>query len=676
MTKYGIDEFWKSRLNAISSNNAQLVKGWSLNNALLPTFTEAPLSLNEELSSSGPQEAAILLVSAPGAVGKTTLAKQIAAVTGAIYVDLAQADPVGGNTISGGLAKSGIFNEWQCDRTALLIDGLDEARLRVTQEAFEAFLVDLAQITRNRNVPTALFGRTGAIQDSWIPLQQEEAAFALLEIGFYSEEASIEFATSYLSAKRPNSAHLEVETRAVELLIARLRSEASSDGDRFAGYAPVLQAVAERALAEDNPASLIAQIEKGERPVTLQTVVSAILERERSKLSALPLQNQAAVADLYKPEEQIARLVARVYGLESPAPPPLSSDDAQVYTAALETWVPEHPFLDGGRSPSSAVFEAAITARALQDRTAAGAAVARELARGSAANPFLAEFYIPEDQEAAPNLPAEHIGIVYASLRARLTIGDHASLQVEANEDGEDLDALLSEVEILVSRGDSEQPRVLNFQSEQVGAIRLGKYLEDVEISAPLSTVEIGSGSEALLVAPISIQSEIIRVSCDKLIVEAGRDSDATAVFLEATQVESALTAQPLLRGKAKLSVAWPGARAHPWTAFATEPTRVENPLVEEGLRRLRKFITAFRSHSKGNLARYRRKIEHERMTKGTGASVLKALIDGRIITLDDSMYVLDPDRLGEIVGATYAQAVSRQFGEKTVEFVRTAIEN
>jgi hypothetical protein len=45
----------------------------------------------------------------------------------------------------------------------ILIDALDEARLRVTQEAFEAFLRDVDQLSR-RSMPTVLFGRTGAIR--------------------------------------------------------------------------------------------------------------------------------------------------------------------------------------------------------------------------------------------------------------------------------------------------------------------------------------------------------------------------------------------------------------------------------------------------------------------------------------------------------------------------------
>lgn len=674
MDSYTIQEFWKSQLHGISPAPAELIRGWDARGNALASFTEAPLSLNEDLSSSNPENASILLIAAPGAVGKSTLAKQIAAETGAVYLDLAAADPVGGNTISGGLAKSGLFDAWRTGQTTLLIDGLDEARLRVTQEAFESFLIDLADLTKGRQIPAALFGRTGAIQDSWIPLQEQGASFAILEIGFYSLAKSVEFAKAYLAAKEPDRSHTEVQMRAVEMLLRRLRDEAASDGDRFAGYAPVLQAVVERVLVEDNPASLVAQIEKGERPVTLQAVVAAILDRERSKLTTLPLQESTAIERLYSPNEQLSRLVARVYGLDPPAPPKLIREDVQIYTDALETWLPEHPFLDGGYRASSAVFEAVITAAALRTSAAADSAVSKELSRGSAANPFLAEFYVSEAEEL-PVLPAEHIGIVYTSLRARLTINDQASLLVEGADDGEEEEALRAEVEILVNREDSDKPRVLNFQSEQVGTIKLGKYIEDVEVFAPNGSVEIGAGTEALLVAPVIIQSEKLLVNCDKLIVEKGRDSDSSEVFLEADAVESSLTAQPVIRGDATLSIAWPGSRAHPWTAFATEPTPIENPMVDEALRRLRKFVTAFRSHSRGTLARYRHKIEHERMTKGTGGLILDALREHGIISLDGSMYYLDSSRLGDVAGATYGQVVARQFTPKTVDFARKAIE-
>ncbi len=186
-----IEKFWKPRLNVNRVTTASLIRGWSFENRGLDTFTEAPLELSTEFGSDDdPERSSILLVSAPGVVGKSTLARQIAFATGAVYLDLAKADPVGANTLSVGLTKSGLFPHWEAQTTAVLIDGLDEARLRVTQEAFEAFLSDIAEISKNRNVPTVLFGRTGAIQDAWLVLKIDDADVSVLEIGYYGPEAS------------------------------------------------------------------------------------------------------------------------------------------------------------------------------------------------------------------------------------------------------------------------------------------------------------------------------------------------------------------------------------------------------------------------------------------------------------------------------------------------------
>lgn len=678
MSDYTIQDFWRARIPASQVGAANPIAGWSVERDGFPTFKEAPLTKSTEPSSaSDPQNSPIILISAPGAVGKSTLARQLAFATNAVYVDLAKADPVGGNAISGGLVRSGLYSSWQSQTTTLIIDGLDEARLRVTQEAFKAFLEDVAQLSRDRRLPTVLFGRTGAIQDAWLLLADCGVDAPVLEIGYYNEADSVDFAMARVRAMRPNSSHVAVEREAVQLLLRRLRDETVADGDRFAGYAPVLQAIAERVGREDNSAALVAKIMGGAQPITLQVVVSSILERERGKIDGLKFETDGLTGKLYLPDEQLDRLVARIYSLEPPAMPHMKAADVNTYSTALETWVAEHPFLNGPYQASSAVFDAIISVRALRNPISAETAALRELRRGAAANPFLSEFYLPGTITTQPVfLPPEHIGIIYASLRARLSLGDTASLLVEAPEEAKDEQALTAQVEITLARRGSERPRILSFNTEQTGVLRLGSYVEDVDLMVPLSHVEIGPGPEAVFFAPINIQCERLTIAASRMIVECAPGSSNAAVFLEAdTSNGSQVTSVPVLRGHASLAVVWPSARLHPWTSFATAPSVDADPRVEEGLRRFRRFVTAFRSHSKGNLARYVEKIDHERMTKGAGHAVLNRMKSEGILTQAGAMYFLDPSRLGELTGATYADCMSRRFSAKAIAFVRGALE-
>ena len=677
MSDYTIEGFWKRRLTVHRLSSGTLVQGWSLENKGLETFKEAPLTHSTEFGEADPNISPILLVSAPGVVGKSTLARQIAFATGAVLVDLSKTTPVGGNTLSGGLVKSGLYKNWEAGTTTVLIDGLDEARLRVTQQAFEAFLYDVAEISRNRAVPTVLFGRTGAAQDAWLILGVKELDVPVLEIGYYGRDASVDFAEAILRAAKPNNQHRRVQRRALELLVDRLRDQTESDGDRFAGYAPVLQALAGRVGQESNPAALVAEIERGEQLVTLQTIVSAILERERGKLATLPFENPKLTQTLYQPKEQLDRLVARVYQQSPPNLPAMGPKDAQTYAAALETWVPEHPFLNGGVGTSSAVFDAMISTHALRTPVSAEAALQRELKRGVAANPFLSEFYAPEGAAYEPvYLPPEHIGVVYSSLRARLALGDSASLLVEGSEDAEEEEALRAEVEITLARRGVEIPRTLLFHTEQVGPVRLGAQIEDVDVTVPHTLVEIGPGPEAVLIAPVSIQCAKLSLTTERLTVECPSGGENGAIHLEADAFDGAqMVSVPILRGDVSLSASWPGVRSHPWTNFATEPTPAVDPGVDEALRRLRKFVISFRSHSRGALGRTKHKLEHERMTKGSGQAVLNLLVAERILSLQGSMYFLDPDRLAAEAGTNYRDCLARRFGAKTITFVRRALE-
>lgn len=676
MSVFTIDSFWKSRISSDQKSSDSPPKGWFKRTASLGTFKEAPLTLSPSFGdTSDPLQTPVILVSAPGAVGKSTLARQIASMTGATYVDLSASDPVGGNTLSGGLVKAGLFDAWRSGQASVLLDGLDEARLRVTQEAFEAFLRDVAEMSVGRDVPTVLFGRTGAIQDAWLVLT-DHVPVSVLEIGYYGPDDALDFAYGCVTAATPASPHHEVARRALSLLLEKLRADTGGDGDRFAGYAPVLQAVADRVAQDGNPSALVALVEKGEQPVTLRTVVSAILNREQQKLAGIALENEALRATLYGEDEQLAHLAARLFRQSPPNAPAMSPKDAKSYADALETWVPEHPFLDGGLGTSSAVFEGLITSQALKSQVTAQVALKSELARGAASNPFLSEFYLEDGKELV--LPPEHVGIIYASLRARLALGDTASLLVEGVEGADDADeeeALKSDIEITVSRAGRSKTKTLRFESEQTGILRFGNLLEDIEIFAPLADVEIGVGVETVLIAPISIQCAGIKFATERLVIETVPEQSGAAVYLEAGKSSSELLAGvPTIHGDVTLSVAWPNAQAHPWTSFSIQPAAAQDPRLDEGLRRFRKFVIAFRSHSKGALKRFAGKIEHARMTKGVGRAVLDHMVAQGIVSTDGEMYTLHPGPLAEKAGASYLTTMSRNFSPETIKFVETAI--
>ena len=678
---YTIDEFWKPRLRSLERTEGNLVRGWEFVDAGLDDFVEAPLGLSEELNSEGsPGDSQIILVSAPGAVGKTTLAKCIAHSTGAVYIDLAQADPVGGNALAGGLVKSGMYAGWEKQTAAVVIDGLDEARFRVTQESFVAFLEDIAKLTAGRRLPTILFGRTGAIQETYIILDDINASFNVLEIGYFDLNSSLDFVMNRLKARRRDRENLSVERSAAELILQQLREQTEHDGDRFAGYAPVLESIANHINSYTNSSVLLSHLETGTRPMTLSGVVEDILEREAGKLRRLQFEDQTLPGRLYLPGEQLDHLVARLYATHQVDLPDMGAADAEVYRNALDTWLPDHPFLNGEQA-STAVFDAVISAHALQSPGSRDTALRKELSRGRAANPFLSEFYPASRGSDTPRLPLEHVGVIYASYRSRLSIGDSASLVIEGK--GGDESGLCSSVEITVSRSGALEPMITVYDSDQSATVHLGAHVEDVEITNDAIDVCVGGGSEVVFVAPVDISCSRLCIDADKIVVErslAERSSGSLTRFVELSAKDcsvSQVASIPVVRRGAELMVSWPGAANYPWTGFEVDFLSGDDDSdTYEALRRLRRFIVAFRAHGRGALARFRGKIEHRRMIKGPGRCVLDQMLKEHIVYLKGPMYFLDPNRLKWQAGVTFYDASRFKFGDRAKAFVERALES
>ena len=682
---YTIADFWRRRLGKRPPGRGELVQGWDFQHtAPGDFFQEAPLTVSTEFAPNGePEEAPIILVAAPGAVGKSTLARQIAYETGAVYVDLASSRPVGASTFIGEIVNSNLYGDWGTGVLAVLLDGLDEAKLKANEGAFHSFLSDVADQSVDRAVPTVLFGRTAAVQEARDFLVKHPTEVSVLEIGYYGPEAALDFAESSLRTMRDNSRFAIPERAALQLLLEQLRSRTESDGDRFAGYAPVLQAVARRVERETNAAALIARIEAGRAEVTLQSIASAILEREQSKFEDFPFEDPSLTGRVYLPGEQLHRLVALMYGGPAPTGPEMSPKDAESYMGAADSFFVDHPFIDRSAGSganllaSSAVFDAAISAWALKHVPAAADTVSElELNKGSAANPFLFEFYRTDDDRfIAPG----HIGIVYSSFRAGLSLGDTASLLVQGSDEVATEEDFEADVDFILVRQGAERPREQPFHTDPDQLVRLGASIEDVNVALPQGCVELGPGLEARLIAPINIQCDELVVSTERLVVEKSRqqgDGEGT-VYLEAkTYTTATMFTVPIVRDGAELSAHLDEMDNYYWRRFKAKPLPGQNQEIGEALRRLRNFVIVFQSHRKVRLARLSAKIENNRMTRGSGRAVLDLMVKERILSSEGRMHFLDPARLGDIAGLTYADCMSWRFGDKAVTFAQRALQS
>ncbi|NRR33591.1 hypothetical protein HSX11_25780 [Oxalobacteraceae bacterium] len=681
-----IKEFWTQRFaNVAKQASLAVLPGWNGGCEADEFYVPAKLTLREGFDDLSQN---VWLIGAPGAVGKSTLAKEICAATGAVYVDLATAATVAGNYMVGGLVYTQLLAAWTSGTATVLIDALDEARLRVTQSGFEAFLSDVAQVAKMGGFPVIILGRVGIIEEAWTILNEysnieppifdielfeanEAKQFVMVQLSRLAKKQTIEGKFDYPDLARALETHRSKYEEATEKVISGIQALSVQDENKFVGYAPVLDAIAKVIASESNPARISEEMQRVLAGRVLLSLSTEILRREAGKLVT---QVGNSVPDLpqmlYEPTEQLERLACRIFKLPvPPVPTQLAQHQVAPYEQAIRNLLPQHPFLDGaGNGPSSAVFAACIVATALRgSRPDLVSAAERYVSlTHHTPNPFLYDFYQGES-EGATVMPTEHIGLVFESVLAKSKPGDAVRLSIDSGSQEE-----LLNVEIMITRPDGISNR-LEFVAPSNGTVRLGRRVAGVSIDAEQTAVELGIGDQLELVAPVSINAGRLKLTCSQLVVKTEPHTADDAVILEAAELfADAAIAAPSVRPEVRLQVSWPGSMAHPWTAFAASAAQEEDVETVDALRALRRLTMAFRSHSKGQLARFKDKIEHARMLKGpVDRALLDKLRDDKIISLSGAMYYLDPDLLGAKVGVSFLDVQLKNYSPQARAYVQ-----
>jgi hypothetical protein len=382
---------------------------------------------------------------------------------------------------------------------------------------------------------------------------------------------------------------------------------------------------------------------------------------------------------VYGPEEQRMRLSARLFDL---APPPTPTHvpqlHQQAYEDAVESFLAQHPFLDGsGEDVSSAVFSADLMAFALHadepGLRLAGEAWAERST--SAPNPFLIDFYEKSaarvEQEPIFVTP-EHVGLLDASVRARLRAGQQAALEFAQEEGGDGATVVLEVVRL--RDGVEERIEGRTFRSSAAGTLRLTRKVANASVQAEDLDLDLGDGQTGELAAPILFDVCKLTLRAKDLMVskEVSATGPASSVGLFAREADTtSILKPPRVADGVTLRVQWPGATAHPWNRFAATTRVSDDPLLAEAQRSLRRLVVSFRSHSKGQLARFKDKIEHRRMTKGdVGDRIRESLLADHVLSVQGVYYVLDPDSLGRQLDTDYASLRDKAFSEKTNSYL------
>lgn len=690
----------KKQITLASDSDSFFVRHTPINPYIKPSFSKVDF----------PKERpSILLVSAIGASGKTTVAHAISLEVQLPILDLAKHKAVGDNTLTGILTTAyplnivgTVLEGLQHGEYGIIIDGIDEGRTKTTEQGFEAFLDDLLKRSKGSAAPAIIvFGRSQVILNTWIYLDDKGADVGLVELDPFSLKQAKEYIDSHVEGNNPTQKGTYVQAR--DLILAKLGAAFSADtpeerGEQnrflsFIGYPPVLDAISTLLQTEKNYYSLCQSLgpaTSGQLETKLLVDISEYLLRREHTDKALPNfieeiandagpEKQEFLQSLYMAEEQCARVLSRA--LNQQFPRRLIDDDSlnERYEGAVGEWSNEHPFLEEGRV-RNVVFAAFAVARCALSNIREY----RDLAYSYFVEhqPTYHFLYIFDELVHDATVEVRYFNTLIQSVSESVGVNANVSAEITGSDweefGGDELQELDAGVELVITIEfpDRNQKRsfVFNGKIGIAESILMGPSLVNASVTVPCA-VDLTASSAIESMGSCSISARRVNIKAPALTLHqiSKRDTGEETYFLiNAHIVKGHVDEVSTRAGLMKIRCVENNVNylLSKYIMKAEVPTK--DAMLSEKYRRLRRIFFEFASHSKGGLAKYRQKIEHERVLRGNiGWLLLNALVSEGVLKKDVRFYHVNVATFSNKLGISWHQLRKYETSDKLEKFLR-----
>lgn len=407
-------------------------------------------------NTNGKSNPKFILFSAPGATGKSALARHICYKKNGIYWDLPD-NKVAEYSFDGAMSRavgfehiSNFVKSIENEDNFFVIDAFDEAEAGSGRTGIEYFLRDLNNVTKNcTNTCAILLARTESAIFIKNYLIKNEILFKHYEVGLFAEDN----AKTYLKSKLKK---LEVPMSSVvdncinEQFNEINRIFPDNESHNFLGYAPVLDALAKSYDNDRNTLNLLKNTVSGENNCTLMSkILRDLLKREHDKfIKALIIKiqnlNNNILDALYDSNEQLNRLFGMLLLSDSTVfediDETIPKEYYEEYLEIVNIQLPQHPFVQPREGATSVNYD--FTGAAFKDFVIAY----------SLADELLCDFvdeYFATDCKYCPSqmliefyglhfenkIKGKHIPLMYNSFKARAQLGDEISVYINGDID-------------------------------------------------------------------------------------------------------------------------------------------------------------------------------------------------------------------------------------------------
>lgn len=646
------------------------------------------------------ENAKIVLISSPGAVGKTAFSNYISAKFKIPVLDLASNSAVGDSTMTGLLADTypdlkSVKDKLKEGRMTILVDALDEGLLKVSLAGFIAFLNDIIKLTKatdDSSSPFIMTGRPGVMMETAQYLESNGISYVWYQI----EPFTITQAKNFIDkAVDPPVEYRKTYNEARDLICDSIECFFKNQGNaenrsfkNFIGYAPVLIAIAKVFEKSKNYSELSSKLKKDNYKNTelVISMVKYLLTRERDEkvipeliLSLLEGRNEEfkkyILANIYSEEEQCARILYSVMGY--PFENSNISDKAfnQEYQKKIESFAAEHPFLEDGRI-QNVVFESYVIS--LLSKSPEYSWIVDEYLKSQYfKNSFaLYPIFLQYDKSHTDsNRSSSSLIIPLASSFSSMS-SKQANCEVllvgDSTEDGVTSTITADFIYEPSEKKDFEKnvnEESIPFDFDNTSSFQIYSNVTNTSIIGDFDVVAIGS--QVNLEGNVNIDCRKFILNSEELIISG----DVSIVASDEVIVQPLRDKYPrIIKTNGDLTVNCLQKPEFPVSEYHTATE--DSSLTEESynkkiFHKLRRLLLLFRcdSKGKGNWARFKDKID-SRFQRGIGKEVLDYMIKTGIIYSSGFMYFIDVPQMEKYLSVKFDHLRSCRPSRNMIRFL------
>ncbi len=613
------------------------------------------------------------IVSAPGAVGKTTFAKYTSATKLCCYWDLSKIK-LGDNTFIGTIAKvfgtgqlSSFLNDFKKGDVTLVLDAFDEAEIISGWEGVEKFIHEIYQHCSSSSKMNVIFfarSETASMLALLLDtLGDGKDLYTMYEIDYFDKIGAYTFIKKYLANLNDTNfeKHPVPFEGALEAIFNTIGKGLNKDEKdiwdnreirSFIGYSPVLQTISSFILKQNLSEianTFIDQNSEFQGIIVINQFINQLLLREQTKVvNAVKQRVKSTPAgwsnwdSIYSPGSQIKYVLNYINS-------GITSDDILLteeipdwmekdYVDSVIEFIGNHPFIRSKKFNSPA-FRDYTLGNLVNDRDYESRCLQFIMQGSFALTPLFSFFYAHANDNKCLGT---HARFIYESVSARKGYENNILMTFVKPENGN------YSFNIIGSEDDSYEITLECIIDENTPLV-FDRRLHNATINIAHELI-LGPKNGSIELSEVDITASKLTITAHECIVNCHDEKTSRIVSDTFRQDDYSLTVS--VRGDGKqFQINWPNGRKHPWTDYYIDYNRQHSADYNEEIYALKRIMIPFRKHGREGYSKHKDYIDRRIVSDSViRKNMLEFLKRKEIISVrtDINQYVITDESLNK----------------------------